>query len=120
MTLIWNTECGSGQVRKKGGRPVVLIWKKVLGFTAEAIHFVMSLRHKVMLRVEVGMGREKECYDEIVKLGYPIYVIKALNRMMVRVKKKKIDSCSIPPYQIIPIRMLFWFYTEILEDTTGS
>lgn len=63
-------ECGSGQV---------------LGFTAEAIHFAMSLYNKIMLRVEVGMGREKECYEEIVNLGYPFYVTKALNRMMVRI-----------------------------------
>eukprot|EP01127_Copromyxa_protea_P018851 TRINITY_DN6015_c0_g1_i3.p1 TRINITY_DN6015_c0_g1~~TRINITY_DN6015_c0_g1_i3.p1 ORF type:complete len:748 (-),score=127.96 TRINITY_DN6015_c0_g1_i3:46-2289(-) len=65
FTLIWNCECGSGQV---------------LGFTAEAIHFVMSLYKKVPLVMDVGSGRENDCLEAISKLGYPAYVQQVVRR----------------------------------------
>ena len=64
MTLVWNMECGSGQT---------------LGFTTEAINFVLALEDAISLKVEVG--NKETCRSELEKSGWPRVVIDTVMRL---------------------------------------
>ena len=64
MTLVWNMECGAGQT---------------LGFTTEAINFVLALEDSISLKVEVG--NKDQCRGELEKSGWPRVVIDTVMRL---------------------------------------
>jgi hypothetical protein len=54
MTLVWNMECGVGQV---------------LGFTVEALNFIQGLWNKIRLKLQVNDN--EECKQQLYQLGLP-------------------------------------------------
>jgi glycosyltransferase involved in cell wall biosynthesis len=78
FTLVWNMECGTGQV---------------LGFTSEAINFVMALHERVKVKLEVG--REDDCKNELRKAGIPLVVRNTIYRLSKREIPKNGDVVTV-------------------------
>jgi len=64
ITLVWNMECGKGQV---------------LGFTMEAIGFVIPLESLLPLRISVS--DIDTCVQDMTSIGIPRCVVMTLNRL---------------------------------------
>jgi glycosyltransferase involved in cell wall biosynthesis len=54
LTLVWDMECGTGQV---------------LGFTTEALNFIVGLWDKI--RIKVKVNNIEECKGELFRMGLP-------------------------------------------------
>jgi glycosyltransferase involved in cell wall biosynthesis len=65
FTVVWNMECGTGQV---------------LGFTTEATGFLMGLSSK--LRVKIKVNNMDECKEELRKIGLPASTRKIMGLLM--------------------------------------
>eukprot|EP01123_Difflugia_compressa_P008649 TRINITY_DN2633_c0_g1_i1.p1 TRINITY_DN2633_c0_g1~~TRINITY_DN2633_c0_g1_i1.p1 ORF type:complete len:656 (+),score=133.42 TRINITY_DN2633_c0_g1_i1:289-2256(+) len=78
FTLVWNMECGSGQV---------------LGFTMEAINFVLALNDKIKVKIDVN--RQDDCVHEIKKVGLPLVVRSTVARLMFRQTPRFEDIVTI-------------------------
>jgi len=99
FTLVWNMECGTGQV---------------LGFTTEAISFIMSLHRRIRLKIEVS--REDECRAELKKAGIPLEVRNTITRLIKREYPKNQDIITVLHRD--PGRYSY-FITSPLEYTIG-
>eukprot|EP00727_Mastigamoeba_balamuthi_P006126 m51a1_g2132 hypothetical protein (716) ;mRNA; f:1706380-1709021 len=77
-TLIWSMECGAGQT---------------LGFTTEAINFVLALKDVVPLNIEIS--NKQQCKDEMAKAGWPLSLVGMVQRLSNRVIEFKTNSVLV-------------------------
>lgn len=61
ITLAWSMDCGTGNI---------------LGFTTEAVNIIMSLQHKIRVKV---INDAAKCKVEMTKIGFPAATIKTID-----------------------------------------
>ena len=76
VSLVWNSECGVGQV---------------LGFTTEAVGIVLALEGKIPA-VVLEVNNPSDCLKALKDAGFPSYVRRAMGRLMVAARKQVMTS----------------------------
>lgn len=61
ITLAWSMDCGTGSI---------------LGFTTEAVNIIMSLQHRIRMKV---INDAAKCKVEMAKIGFPASIIKTID-----------------------------------------